>query len=594
MNASRPRTTNRLPTWLRILLVGVILILAAGLLLPYVLDADQYRTLIVSMIESQTRRKATIGKIRARLLPHVGFVAEGFHLSNPPGFAEGEMLSAGAIRGNLAWGPLLRREFQLTSVELERPKLTLLEDDSGQTNYSARVGSSPSSGESKTSSAPALSKLSSPVSESAFPRLEIERIDLTDAEIIRARVADRARTVVPSFRLRKVSAELSHVTLDPIQPKQWQGNVSLEGVLLDLAGWKTPVAFHSGRMELRDGRIESEFSAAMGKAADVKGKLHVAEIERPVADFELSASQLDLDKVLALQVESSPKMPSARKPGRSELLAQGRVTAQRIEWGAYSASNGSVEVRVFTDRLELWPVTLALYGGTLQISLRSDRTQTPERFSSNVQVRNLDMGRMLAATPSTRGKLSGIGELNLQLLGALGADWQKSVSGSGHFAIRDGRLPGISLGSGLESLVKLSGVGGETPFSLLQGDLAIGQGRIASRQIHLDSAEGTVELHGSLGLDGALNYDGQAVLAPRAGTGPPNAATAITDILGGVLKRNVSRVTVPLSVRGTLQAPKFLPGPGRASIESASPPSQTPPAQLPDKKKGILDLFRRP
>jgi hypothetical protein len=101
---------RRLPRWLRILLGGTALVVAAALILPYFLDLDRYRTLIASVIENETGRKVTIGRIRARLLPSAGFSVEDFHLSNPPGFAGGDLLSAEAIRGNLAWGPLLHRE----------------------------------------------------------------------------------------------------------------------------------------------------------------------------------------------------------------------------------------------------------------------------------------------------------------------------------------------------------------------------------------------------------------------------------------------------------------------------------------------------
>src|SRR5574337_349368 len=269
-----------------------------------------------------------------------------------------------------------------------------------------------------------------------------------------------------------------------------------------------------------------------------------------------------------------------------------RLTAEHLRWSPYVTDKANAELRIFTDRVELWPVTVELYGGTLQVSARSDRTQTPGRFSSNAQVRNLDVGKLLAAS-AARGKLSGIGELNLQLFGSLTPEIRKSLTGSGNFAVRNGRLPGLNLSGGLESLARLTGVGGDTPFTLLQGDLSIAQGRVVSKQIHLDSPEGTVDLHGSLGLDGTLNYDGQAVLAPSGAGGKPTAVDAVAGILGGVLKQNVSRITVPISIRGTLQDPKFLPGAGRIAVESSTPPSKGQPAP-PPPKKGILDLFRRP
>ena len=65
---------KRIPLWGRILLIVFGLILVVGLLLPYFLDADRYRSFIVTSIEGATGRKASIGKIRAKFLPSVGFV----------------------------------------------------------------------------------------------------------------------------------------------------------------------------------------------------------------------------------------------------------------------------------------------------------------------------------------------------------------------------------------------------------------------------------------------------------------------------------------------------------------------------------------
>ncbi len=573
---------KRLPRWMRILLVVVALVVAAGLILPYFLDVDRYRTFIAASIESKTGRKVRIGKMRARLLPNAGFVVEDFGLSNPPGFPEGEVLAAEAVRGNLAWGSLLHREFRLSSVELVRPKLILLEDEHGQTNYgsSARVSS------------PAARANQKAAPERAAEPVEVGRIELTDAEVTLGRLgpgARHARAMIPTVQARKIRAELSHIVLDPLRPKQWEADANLSGVVLELPGWKTPLTFRSGRLELRNGRLESEFRLSLGKAGEFKGTLRVADIERGMTAFDLSTAQLDADQLLTSRTESPPG--PAQPASRSELVAQGHVVAEHLRWQPYTTNKGTAEVRIFTDRIELWPVTVELYGGTLQISARADRAQTPERFSSNVQVRNLNLGAMLAASSATRGKLSGTGELNLQLFGSLSDDWRKSLSGTGHFAVRNGRLPGINLAGVLESVAKLAGMSGETPFSLLQGDLSISQGRVASRLIHMDSPRGTVDLHGSCSLDGALDYDGEVVLAPdTASSGAPNPTQAIDAILGGVLKREGGPVAVPIAIRGTLQDPKFYPGRSAPRMESPSPAGQAQP----QKGKSILDFLRRP
>jgi hypothetical protein len=589
---------KRLPRWLRILLIAGALVIAAGLILPYFLDVDRYRTFIASLVESKTGRKVRIGKIRAWLLPTVGFVVEDFGLSNPPGFLEGEVLAVEKIRGNLAWGPLLRREFRVSSVELVHPKVMLVEDDRGQTNYGSSPSRSGVSNPASQASAKAAEKTGTLPSDSAAEVAAVDLLELTDAEVTVAHLPPRARDMraaIPYVHASKIRAELSHIALDPLRPRLWQGRVRLDGVQLELPGWKSPITFRSGQLELRDGHLESEFSMNFGKAAEFKGALHVPDIERGMVEFELTAAQVDVDQLLAMRTQTARAAPSApTHPPRSELAAQGRLAAEHVRWQPYEARNAAGEIRVYTDRIELWPFTVELYGGTLQVSARADRTEASERFSSNVQVRNVNMGALMAASPSTRGKLSGTGELDLQLFGSLNNDWRKSLSGTGRFTIRDGRLPGVNLAGVLESIARVTGVGGETPFSVIQGDLSISQGSVSSRQIHMDSPHGTVDLHGSCSLEGALDYDGQVVLAPgAAASGGQGPAQAIGALIGGVIQSDVGRVTVPISIRGTLHDLKFQPGRGAPRIESPQSLPQTNPLQ-PQKSKSILDIFRRP
>src|SRR3972149_6842310 len=124
------------PRWLKIGLVLLGLMLVAALLLPYFFDADRYRPAIASAIEDATGRKVAIGKVRARLLPTPGFSVDGFRLANPPGFPDGDVLAVETLRGSLTWGVIFGGELKLTPVELVKPRLVLLEDDRGRTNYS--------------------------------------------------------------------------------------------------------------------------------------------------------------------------------------------------------------------------------------------------------------------------------------------------------------------------------------------------------------------------------------------------------------------------------------------------------------------------
>jgi uncharacterized protein involved in outer membrane biogenesis len=579
---------KRVPRWLIVVVAIVVLLVIVALVVPYFLDVDRYRTLIASSIEKETGRKVTIGKIHARLLPSVGFTVDAFALGNPPGFAAGNLVSAESLRGSLAWVPLLRREFQLSSIEIVRPRIVLLENDQGKTNYDFG----------------AVKQATPAAGGSTFRLADIDSIRLSGVECVLGRVTGAQGKLVEEVRVTNVNAKLSNVALDAKRLKQWKVEADVSGVEMRIAGFKSPVQFHSGEFTLRDGAAESNFEFSLGKVAHARGNMRVADIEKAVATFELTTPLADLDQLTA--ENSGPPVPPpapVRTPG-SELVARGRVAADKVRYSPYEGSKASAEIRVFTDRIEVWPATMALYDGSLGVSARVDRRQSPPRFSANVELRNLDVGKLLAASPQTRGKMTGTAELTLQLFGTQGAKLLDSLTGRGNFAIRDGRFPSLSLSGAMQTLGKLQkvltfgagsgGFAGETIVRSITGDLNVADSRVSSNRIHLDSDDGTVDVRGSFGFDQTLNYDGQAMLM-RSSTGEARGpAGAVLGVIGGVMKQTVGRITVPFAVRGTFSDPKIQPGRGIPTISTGSQQQPTTQQQQQQKKKGLLNLFRKP
>src|ERR1035437_4613337 len=137
MAATDPSNTasRRFPLWAKIALAVFAVLLVIALAAPYFLNVDRYRDTIAEAIEKQTGRRVTLGGIQARFLPQLGFVVKDLHIGNPQGFSAGDLVAADEIRGNLALGPLLHGTIHLNSLDLVRPKLTLVTDSSGRDNY---------------------------------------------------------------------------------------------------------------------------------------------------------------------------------------------------------------------------------------------------------------------------------------------------------------------------------------------------------------------------------------------------------------------------------------------------------------------------
>jgi hypothetical protein len=618
-------TPRRFPLWAKMLLGIVVALILVALALPYFLNVDRYRQSITETLSKQTGRNVSLGQIRAQILPGIGVALDALHVGNPAGFPAGDVVSADEIRVNVALSPLLHGIIHVNSVDLVRPKLTLLTDAAGKNNYTF---TSPDA----QSTPPAKSGDSS----SEVTLDQIDSINLTGAEIVVGNVI--RGEVAPLADTKGISVTLHNFAVSPMRMHDWQAESDLSSVTLALSGWKDPIAFHSGKSTLSGGKLDAQFVADLATAADIKGTLSVPDFEHPEVNFEMSSSQLDIDKLIdvagsgpggpsapapsatppaAAAPATSPaaKAPSKAKSGgtsspapgsaassaapvaKSELIAHGHVNVEKIVQKPYTVGPANVEIRVFTDRAELWPISIGMYGGTLQLSSRIDRVTDPARFTANVQMRNLDVAKVLDVSPAARGKMGGTGELDLQLLGNLSDAWKKTLSGTGKFAVRNGHLPGVNLAGAAESVMKMAGVGGDTPFTVLEGDITIADQRVSSKQIHLDSSAGIVDLRGSLGLDSTLDYQGTVTVNPVSALG----TSKVGGVVGGLIGNRVGKISVPLAIGGTIDSPKVRPGNGvpsfgAPSTASGSTPSGAPSGQQPtvqDDVNTIRNLFKK-
>jgi len=590
-NSSATTKSNSFPFWTKILAGIAVLLILLGLMLPYFLNVDRYRETIATAIEKQTGRKVTLGPIRAQFFPGVGVSVADLHIGNPSDFPPGDLLGADEIRVNVALAPLLHGTIHVNSVDLARPKLTILTDSGGKNNYTF------------TPAEPAAP--AKPGESSSITLDQIDSINLTGAEILMGSVVRGA--VAPLVDTKGISVTLHNFAVSPMRMHDWKAESNLSNVTLALSGWKNPITFHTGQFTLSGGKLDAQFVADLATAADIKGTVNVPDFEHPQVNFEMSSSQLDIDKLIDVAGSStgapassgaiappaaSPKPESkpAAKPAApvpaSELVAQGHINVEKITTRPYAVGPANVEMRVYTNRAELWPISIGMYGGTLQLSSRIDRVTDPARFTANVQMRNLDVAKVLEVSPAARGKMGGTGELDLQLLGNLSDAWKKTLSGTGKFAVRNGHLPGVNLAGAAESALKMAGVGGDTPFSVLEGDINIANQSVTSKLIHLDSSAGVVDLHGSVGLDSTLSYEGTVAVNPAGALGTGK----VGGIVGGLIGSRVGKITVPFALGGTIADPKVRPGKGAPSVTAGSTPSGTSPTQVPTPQQAVDTL----
>jgi AsmA protein len=585
MNSGAKTWASRLPPWAWITAAIVVIVLLIGLIAPLFINVDKFRPRIVAAIEAQTGRQVTLGAIHARLLPSAAVTVDGFQLSNPKDFEDGQLLSADQVRGGLTVLALLRGDIHVTSLKLVRPKLVLTQDELGRTNYTFPLQSSAANSGGAAGTAAGGSR--------EFSLDAIDTISLNDMDVTLQQIPSHGAHPFVIVAAHKVNVEMGNVLLNANAVKQWSASADLGGVSVEMGALDALVEFKSGGVKLANGTLDANFRVQVGKIADVKTTIHVTDVTNAQPTFDISTPDLNAGALLA-SIRKTPEIhtggdtPAGSAAQKTdELLAQGKISAERVTWSPYAGGNASAEIHIYGDRMEIMPAVMFLYGGSLQLSARTDSRQDPERYSANLQLRSLDVGRMLASAPGgMKGKMTGFADLDMQLLGSSGADWQKTLTGDGNFSIRDGKLPGVNLAGALGALAKAAGIN-ETSFKRIAGDLKIADGRISTKETKMDSSSGAVTLSGGVNLaDQSMSFEGKATLGGAAAV----PAEIISSLLSAASTKNISGgITVPFGIGGTLSDPKFTPGKGIPGIANTSGDSKAKdPVQA-----GIQSLFKK-
>jgi len=192
---------------------------------------------------------------------------------------------------------------------------------------------------------------------------------------------------------------------------------------------------------------------------------------------------------------------------------------------------------------------------TAQGSLTSGSDSPP--FNGKAAIQGLQLGpalEALAASPLSISGTAGV-DLVLQGRGFSMSDLTKTLEGTSHVAVKDGKIEGVNLLQEAISLLKVVGISLDnakaTVFSTIETDLVIKEGVVNVQRLLMDSHDFQATGNGTLGLDQTLNLKmtltlSQALSQKISGLSPV-ARLALAE----------GRITVPLLITGTLQAPSY-------------------------------------
>jgi AsmA protein len=502
-------------------LIAVVLLIL--IVLPFVINVNQFRPQIEAAADSALNRKVTLGDIGLSVFSG-GVSVQDISVSDDPAFGTEPFLTAKSVKVSVEMMPLIfSRALHVTGLTINEPQVTLLRSSSGIWNFSS-LGATAGKPQ---ASAPAASP-SSTSSAGAPADVSVQSFDLTNGKISIGDVGSAKKSEYDAVNLS--ASDLSYTTQFPFQlSAKTPGNGTLKldgkaGPLNQTDAQQTPF---QANLDLEN--FDASTSGFIDPSSGIAGVLNFTG--------SLSSDGQKLSskgKIQATNVQLVAGGAAAKKP-----LVIDYDTTYVLKTESGTLNQGDVHIGSALAHLT---GTFGRTGQSTAIQMKMNGQNMPAT----------DLEAMLPALGVTLPSGSSLqaGSLSADL--TISGPVDKLVT-TGHINLSDGKLAGFDLGSKLGSLSSFAGIpkGSDTVIQTLSSDV-----RVAPEGIRTDNLNLVVQSIGSLTGSGTvspkqeLDYKMVAKLS--------NAATP----LGGLAKlasAGSSSGGVPFKIQGTTSNPSFTP-----------------------------------
>jgi uncharacterized protein involved in outer membrane biogenesis len=312
------------------------------------------------------------------------------------------------------------------------------------------------------------------------------------------------------------------------------------------------------------------------------GGLRLAPLTGRVGGAEISG-EAETDPQSVRLNFSAPAIRDADLAALFGLLAASRPAVVRIEEAAPAAASVSVSIDRATSRLTgsgtlrapsltieplrlqqlnapfviqgnqltFTPTTFTINGGSHEGRFTLTLGDTPAWAMDGV-VRDLDMGALLDTIAGRDAKLDGRGRIDAKLKGRFEPGFLTRMEGGSRLVVSNGVLHDFPLLAAVNRALRLSqGDGQDTRFEELTASLAIARGTATTDDLVIQAGHLRALLGGRIGFDRSVDLRGRAIVsAERVAAGVDSVRELARLSKGG-------EIIVPLTITGSLDAPKF-------------------------------------
>lgn len=571
--------------WFFITLLG--LVLALVLYVTVIFDPNDFKPQIVKLVKEQTGRNLTIGSdLSWTFFPTLGIELGQITLSNPEGFENTAMVAVNQVVAEVALMPLLKKEVEISQLNLDGLTLKLETQKDGRTSFDGLASKAGAATESDTQN--------STSNHATLARLDIGGIAITNTKITNIDHLSQTEQVfalkeltlgrfqlgkfaplkyefsatLPDMKLvsqgegqLKVAQDLQTITINDFEvSNQVTGKAIPNGNVKADLNTSLVVALDKQTMNL----VLSSFSAANIEA---KGKLDIAygsKVPNVIASLEVG--DVDLDALLpkqagkeANQDQSAATTSNAVEPDLRAMKSVNldvAVSVKSVKVANLKTKNWVMKLQMKGGVADIKQLTADLYGGKISATARLDGREKVARYQFDKHLSAVDI-RALLIDMAEVDMLDGKANFNVAGKGRslLPDNLKQNLVANGQFEIADGAIHGVNIPQMIrEAKAKLGGdlsassdsSEKKTDFTSMTGSFTVAKGVVSNPD--LDMASPLIRLKGA----GTANIITQAL--------DYKLTTSVVGSLegqGGEKRDALYGVEIPFAISGTMSEPKF-------------------------------------
>jgi AsmA protein len=497
------------------IVIGILIVVGAVvgiiLALPFLIDLNKYQDQYKPLIEDALNRKVQLQDIRLTIWPRIGARVAGVTVLDDPAFGSSPFTSLTSLNVGVKLMPLLSGKVEVEEMTLRDPVITVIKNKSGVLNVSTigRTGVALP----KTPSRAPIPSTEGPLKILAL--LAVDRVSITGGKL---NYRDLSAAKPTEYILQDMEILLQSVRLGQ-SPKLHVGML--------VQPLNLPV------------RLDGTFGPLKESTDIDEINLHLALGK---TDFTITGKTVGRNASLNI---GAPVINTANLPVALPLQKPAEV------------KNLQIAAEVQGQDVLLQNFSFQLFDGQVTAEGRvTSGSETPP-FTGKITLQGMQLGPALNALATTQVSISGTAgaDLGVQGRGLSMPDLTKSLEGTGHVAVKDGKIEGVNLLQEAISILKIAGISLDnakaTAFSVIETDLAIKQGTVHVQRLLMDSHDFQATGGGTIGFDQTLNLtvnlNLSQDLSQKIGRSSPAVKLAMKE----------GRLSLPLMITGTAQAPSY-------------------------------------